>query len=121
MCIVSNIYDKWSPNQPWKYPDSPLPNPWWTPEKIKEFMGLIEAAKKQDKAEGNPDCHKPEMEEFIKEIKTLKARLTKLEEAAKQPSKRSRSKALAGAKEEASRLQKTKKAVLVKLRRKTVK
>lgn len=83
MCVVSNIGDHYRRSIPETFP-------WWDPTKIvmpqdapskEEFEKLkkevqkmkreLDAAKKQDIAEGNPDCEMEEKVEILKQIAKL--------------------------------------------------
>jgi len=81
MCAVSAVYDRWAkipfPQLPWQ----PLtPVPFWTPERIQEFKDQIEKARAQDIANNEPDCHKPEMAEFMRRIDALEAGMKRIED-----------------------------------------
>lgn len=84
MCVVSNTYDQWRDKFPDIYPWTPEPCTPYVPSKIddafdwskffKDFKKEVEAAKKQDIAEGNPDYVDPDkakLEERVRELEEL--------------------------------------------------
>jgi hypothetical protein len=78
---MDGFYNKWKPQRPsptWPPLDSPFPplapapsvSPVNIPsqEEIDEFRRLLEKARQQDEAEGNPDCGTEEKKKLIREL-----------------------------------------------------
>lgn len=53
----------------------PLPDSWYTPERIELYRTLIKNAEVFDKEAGQPDCAMPEKDEFGRHLEDLEADL----------------------------------------------
>lgn len=84
MCVVSNTFDSWRDRipdiQPWEvkpftpYVPSKTTDSFDWKKLFDDFRKGVEAARKQDVAEGNPDCADPDkakLEERVRELEAL--------------------------------------------------
>jgi len=68
MCVVSMIYDMYKP----------LPNEWYTLDRIELFKDMVKTAEVFDKETGQPDCADPEKAKIKERIDELEKELVEL-------------------------------------------
>lgn len=59
MCAVCAVFDY----------GKGLPNTFWSQETMKQYLEMVEAAKKFDEATGQPDCEDPTKKQWLQEVK----------------------------------------------------
>ncbi len=69
MCIMSMVFDHYNP----------MPDDFWSRQKVDEFREAADMAKLLDKMMLKPDCEDPEKAKLVERVKELEAKLKAIE------------------------------------------